>query len=153
MSALSEKLDSVTNRYNELNRLMGDPDVAADYNRLNELARERTEIEELVQVYSRYKEVEEQISDNRELMDEDDPEIQELAELENEELEAERDSLEEELKLLLLPKDPDDRRERYRRGAGWYRRRRSGSICRRAASHVFTLGRRPRFEAGDTQQQ
>ena len=108
MSALSEKLDSVTGRYNELNKLMGDPEIAADYNRLNELARERNDIEELVQVYARFKEIEVQIAENRELMDEDDPEMQELAELENEELEVEYEALEEELKLLLLPKDPND---------------------------------------------
>jgi peptide chain release factor 1 len=108
MSALTDKLKSVTERYNELNRMMADPDVAADYARLNEYARERTELEELVQTFQRYEEVERQMSDNRELLEEDDAEIRELAELENEELEAELESLEEELKLLLLPKDPND---------------------------------------------
>ncbi len=108
MSALTEKLDSVTSRYEELNRMMGDPEIAADYNRLNELARERTDIEEMVRVYQRYQDVETQITENRELEQEDDPEIAELAALENEDLEAERETLEENLKLLLLPKDPND---------------------------------------------
>lgn len=108
MSVLTEKLLSVTERYEELNQLMADPEVAADYNRLNELARERNEIEDLVQTFRRYQEVERQISQNRELMQEDDPEMRELAELENEELGAELETLEEELKLLLLPKDPND---------------------------------------------
>ncbi len=108
MSALTDKLKSVTERYNELNRMMADPDVAADYARLNEYARERTELEELVQTFQRYEEIERQISDNLELLEEDDAEIRELAELENVELEAELESLEEELKLLLLPKDPND---------------------------------------------
>lgn len=108
MSVLTEKLLGVTERYEELNQLMADPEVAADYNRLNELARERNEIEDLVQTFRRYQEVERQISQNRELMQEDDPEMRELAELENEELGAELETLEEELKLLLLPKDPND---------------------------------------------
>jgi peptide chain release factor 1 len=108
MSDLTEKLEHVSERYDELNTLMADPEIAADYTRLNELARERTAIEELVQSYHRYEEVERQIEQNRELLEEDDPEIQELAALENEELEAELSALEEELKILLLPKDPND---------------------------------------------
>ena len=108
MSALTGKLQSVTERYEELNRLMADPEVAADYTRLNEYARERTEIEQLVETFRRYEEIERQIGQNRELIEEDDPEIQELAELENEELESELETLEEALKLLLLPKDPND---------------------------------------------
>ncbi len=108
MSALTGKLQSVTERYEELNRLMADPEVAADYTRLNEYVRERTEIEELVETFRRYEEIERQIGQNRELIEEDDPEMQELAELENEELESELETLEEALKLLLLPKDPND---------------------------------------------
>ena len=108
MSVLTDKLKSVAERYDELNRVMADPDVAADYSRLNELAQERNEIEELVRVFRRYEEVERQIAQNRELLEDDDPEFQELAELENEELETELAELEEKLKLLLLPKDPND---------------------------------------------
>jgi peptide chain release factor 1 len=108
MSGITEKLQSVSVRYEELNRLMADPEVAADYERLSELARERSEIEELVETFRRFEEVERQIEQNRELLDEDDPEIQELAEIENEELRAEHEELEEHMKVLLLPKDPND---------------------------------------------
>ena len=108
MSGITEKLQSVSVRYEELNRLMADPEVAADYERLSELARERSEIEELVETFRRFEEVERQIEQNRELLDEDDPEIQELAEIENEELRAEHAELEEHMKVLLLPKDPND---------------------------------------------
>ena len=108
MSGFTDRLKSISDRYDELNRLMADPDVAADYSRLNELAQERSEIEDLVRVFRRYEEVERQIEQNRELLEEDDPEMRELAELENEELEAELEELEEKLKLLLLPTDPND---------------------------------------------
>ena len=90
---------------------------------MNELARERTEIEELVQVYQRYRDVDTQIAENRELAEDDDPEMAELAELENEELEPELETLEENLKLLLLPKDPNDEKNVHRRSAGRNRRR------------------------------
>lgn len=109
MSTLTDKLTRVSQRYEELDRLMADPDVIADFNRLNELAQERSDLTELVETFRRFQRVEQQIDENRQLMEEDsDPEIQELAELELEQLEEEHDALEKQLKLLLLPKDPND---------------------------------------------
>jgi len=110
MATLTEQLQKVANRYDELNRLMADPDVLADYNRLTELAQERSGLEELVTAFRRFQEVERQIVDNRELLEDSDPELRELAELELEELNAEYAELEERLKLLLVPKDPNDDR-------------------------------------------
>ncbi|GIV76088.1 MAG: peptide chain release factor 1 [Litorilinea sp.] len=108
MSALIEKLTKVAERYDEINRLMADPDVLADYQRLNELAQERSELEELVQTFRRYQSVEQQLQENRMLLDDQDPELAELAAQEIESLEAEQEALEERLKILLLPKDPRD---------------------------------------------
>ncbi len=108
MSALIEKLTKVAERYDEINRLMADPDVLADYQRLNELAQERSELEELVQTFRRYQSVEQQIQENRMLLNDKDPELAELATQEIESLEAEQEALEERLKILLLPKDPRD---------------------------------------------
>ncbi|HRW10281.1 MAG TPA: peptide chain release factor 1, partial [Caldilineaceae bacterium] len=76
--------------------------------RMSELAQERSEIEELVETYRRSKEVDKQLAENRLLMDDSDPEMAELAELEIESLEAEYDELEQRMKQLLLPKDPKD---------------------------------------------
>ena len=96
-------------RYDELDRLMADPDVIADFNRLNELAQERSELTELVEAFRRFQRVEQQIDENRELMEDDsDPELQELAELELEQLQEEYATLEQRIKTLLLPKDPND---------------------------------------------
>ncbi|OUC08613.1 peptide chain release factor 1, partial [Litorilinea aerophila] len=103
-----EKLTKVAERYDEINRLMADPEVLADYQRLNELAQERSELEELVQTFRRYQNVEQQLQENRMLLDDQDPELAELAAQEIESLEAEQEALEERLKILLLPKDPRD---------------------------------------------
>ena len=109
MSTLNEKLARVADRFDDLDRLMADPDVVADYERLNELAQERSDLEELVETFRRFQRIEQQIAENKLLVDDDsDPEMQALAEMELEELEADYTQLEARLKLLLLPKDPND---------------------------------------------
>jgi peptide chain release factor 1 len=108
MFNLQEKLDKVVARYDEIEGQMADPAVVADFSRLNELAQERTELEELVTVYRRFKAVERQIADNEELIEDGDPEMAELAELDNEQLRQEHADLDSQLKQLLLPKDPKD---------------------------------------------
>jgi len=108
MSRLNAQLDKIEARFTEIERLLAEPDVLADYSRMSELAQERSEIEELVETYRRSKEVDKQLAENRLLMDDSDPEMAELAELEIESLEAEYDELEQRMKQLLLPKDPKD---------------------------------------------
>jgi peptide chain release factor 1 len=108
MSTLTDKISKIAERYDELTRQMAEPEVLADFERMNELAQERSDIEELVETYRRFQTVEQQIEDNRMLLDDSDPELQELAEQELEALEREREALEQQLKLLLLPKDPKD---------------------------------------------
>lgn len=108
MSTLTEQLQKIADRYDELNRLMADPDVLGDYSRLAALAQERSELDELVTAFRRYQEVERQIVDNQELLEDGDPEMSELAELELADLAEEKAALEEKLKRLLVPKDPND---------------------------------------------
>jgi peptide chain release factor 1 len=108
MFNLNEKLDKIVARYDEIEHQMADPAVMANYSRLNELAQERTELEELVTVYRRFTQVERQLADNRSLLDGGDAELAELAELENEQLAQEQTDLEQQLKTLLIPKDPKD---------------------------------------------
>ena len=109
MWKLTEKLQQIGGRYDELDRLMADPAVIADYTRLNELAQERSDLEELVETFRRFEQVEQQIADNRGLAaDDSDAEMQELAQLELVGLEEEYTSLEAKLKTLLVPKDPND---------------------------------------------
>lgn len=109
MATLHEKLARLADRFDELDRLMSDPAVIADFNRLNELAQERSELEELVETFRRYQRIEQQIEENKVLLDDNsDPDLQELAEMELEQLNADHQSLEAQLKSLLLPKDPND---------------------------------------------
>ena len=110
MATLTEQLTKIADHYDEINRMMADPDVLADYNRLNELAQERSDLEELVTTFRRFQIVVQQIHESRVLLEDSDPELQELAELELAELEEEHDQLEANLKVLLLPKDPNDDR-------------------------------------------
>lgn len=117
-----EKLAKIEERYEELNRLMADPDVVMDHERLAELAREQAGIEEVVQATRRYRAVEKELSEARELLEEaGDPEMVELARLEAEALEQEQEELRQKLQLLLLPGDPNDEKDvimEIRAGAG-----------------------------------
>ena len=102
--------------------MMADPDVVSDYARVQELAQERSNLEDLVNSYRRYQGLQSQLADNRALVEEnEDPELSELAEMEIAELEAEADGLEDELRRMLLPKDRNDDKNvivEIRAGAG-----------------------------------
>ncbi|HIC94980.1 MAG TPA: peptide chain release factor 1 [Anaerolineae bacterium] len=117
-----ERLDLIEKRYEELNRLMADPQVATDPDRLREYAQERAEIEELVQKYRQYKATARELSETRAMLeDEPDEEMQALIKEEIERLEERREALLSELKLMLVPKDPRDERDvimEIRAGAG-----------------------------------
>ena len=119
---LTEQLSRVEERFEELDRLMADPDVVSDYARVQELAQERSNLEALVDAYRRYQGLQKQLEDNRALLEEDeDPELTELAELENAELEVEAADLEDEMRRMLLPKDRNDDKNvivEIRAGAG-----------------------------------
>ena len=104
-----DKLDHLAARYREIEESLCRPEVVTDTKRLRELSRERTELTDLVAAYARYLELEAQLEGNRELLM--DPELRELAQAEIPELEAELESLEETIALLLLPKDPNDERD------------------------------------------
>ena len=104
-----EKLAHVEERYEELNTVLSDPDIASDYVRANEYAQERAELEEVVNTYRRYRQVQEELSDTRSLLQENlGSEMSELALEEIASLEDEADDLEQELRAFLLPKDPND---------------------------------------------
>ena len=119
---LTEQLLRVEERFEELDRLMADPDVLADYSRVLELAQERRNLEGLVGAFRQYQELQNQLADNRALLaEDDDPELAELAELEIAELAEQATGLEDELRRLLLPKDRNDDKNvivEIRAGAG-----------------------------------
>lgn len=108
MPTILDRVAKIADRYDELTQLMADPTIAADFARLSEIDRERQEIEELAQTHRRYEVVAAQLQENQALLEEADEELRELAELEIESLTAELQSLEKQMKSLLLPKDPRD---------------------------------------------
>ena len=119
---LTEQLSRVEERFEELDHLMADPNVLSDYARVQELAQERSSLEELVGAFRTYQDLQNQLDDNRELLAEnDDPELAELAELEIAELLDQIAALEDDLRLMLLPKDRNDDKNvivEIRAGAG-----------------------------------
>jgi peptide chain release factor 1 len=105
------KLEHLEERYEELNKLISDPAVIADHERWRGYMKSHAEIENVVTVYREYKKVAAEMEATRELLrEEQDPEFRELAETELEELEAREEELRQRLRVLLLPKDPNDER-------------------------------------------
>ncbi len=103
-----DKLAGIAARYEELERLLADPQVAADYERVAEYAQERSNLQPIVEGYYEYRSVLEQIDEAEQLLDSSDSDLRALAEEELENLRKRRMELEEHLRLLLLPKNPRD---------------------------------------------
>jgi peptide chain release factor 1 len=116
------RLAKVEERYEELTRLMADPEVAQDYERVAEYAKERADLEDVVGAYRVYRDTAEELEGASSLLTDDaDPELRELAEGEVVQLQARLDELELQLHRLLLPKDPRDAKDviiEIRAGAG-----------------------------------
>lgn len=104
-----EKLQSIEERYEALNRLLSDPEVIEDPKKLRDYSKEQSELEETVRVYRDYKSKKQQLEEVRALMEEeDDEELKNMAKEEYRTLNEETAALEEQLKKLLIPKDPND---------------------------------------------
>jgi peptide chain release factor 1 len=106
-----EALKKLEERYDELTRLLGTPEVAADPRRLRDLSKERAGLEEAVRTLEEHRKVERTLADDQRAIESGDAELAELARAEIPELEERRTRLEGELKKLLLPRDPDDDRD------------------------------------------
>ena len=114
-----EKLQPFIDRYNEISELLSSPDIASDINRMTELSKEQSGLTELVEKAKIYLETAEAIEENKELLS--DPELGDLAKEELSELEPLLPKLEEEIKVLMIPKDKNDDKNIYlelRAGAG-----------------------------------
>ncbi len=104
-----ERLEALEKRYNQLNDLLSDPEVINDSNKLREYSKEQADLSEAVTHYRTYKETVEQLEGaNTMLREESDQEMLDLIKMEISELEEKKEELEETLKVLLLPKDPND---------------------------------------------
>ena len=101
-----EKLQPFIDRYNELNELLSSPDIASDINRMTELSKEQSGLNALVEKAKCYIETADAIEDNKELLG--DTELGDLAKEELSELEPMLPLLEDEIKVLMIPKDKND---------------------------------------------
>ncbi|QFR48235.1 peptide chain release factor 1 [Sulfurimonas lithotrophica] len=105
---LSDKLTPFINRYNELSDLLSSPDITSDIKKMTELSKEQSSLLPIVEKAKEYKSILEEIAEAKEMLS--DAEMGEMAKEELKELEPQLPLIEEEIKLLLLPKDPNDDR-------------------------------------------
>jgi peptide chain release factor 1 len=105
-----DRLEEITRRFEDLERLVIDPAVIADRREFAKLGRERSQLQETVTVFRERQRVDAELTDHRALLADADPELQELARAEIPELERRLATIDERLKFLLLPRDPNDER-------------------------------------------
>ena len=105
----TDALQEIKRRYQEVNALMAQPDVATDVQRMTELGREHSELSDVVRIIERYERAQQEMNDLREMVrEDDDPDLVKMARSELEALETRMPDLESELRLALIPKDPED---------------------------------------------
>ena len=105
---MKTKLQEIIDKYHHLSEEMTKPEVLSDQKKLSLVAKEHSSLEKVVQVAIEYISVLDQIDEDKKMLDEDDVELVEIAREELPSLEIEKSKLEEQLKILLLPKDPND---------------------------------------------
>ncbi|MBF8983746.1 peptide chain release factor 1 [Lutibacter sp. B2] len=117
-----EKLDFIQNKYQDLSNKVSDPEVISNQKQWQKYIKELAEVEPIVNKYREYKETKEGIEEAKSILNEsDDEELREMAKMELSELEENIASIEDAIKLLLIPKDPNDERNvllEIRAGAG-----------------------------------
>lgn len=106
---LADKLEKIKIKFDGINEQLSDPKISSDREKMISLTKERSDLIEIVEAYEKYAEVLKNINGNKEIIDTvSDSDLVTMALTELDELKTERDKLEEEIKVLLLPKDPND---------------------------------------------
>ncbi|CAM2793047.1 peptide chain release factor 1 [Fructilactobacillus fructivorans] len=109
MDKIFDKLQSVSDRYDELNELISDPEIIADTQKFMKLSKEEGSLRETVETYNKYKKISKQLDDDETMLREKlDSEMEEMVKSEISDLKDQKAKLEEQMKLLLIPKDPND---------------------------------------------
>ncbi|UCE06567.1 MAG: peptide chain release factor 1 [bacterium] len=104
-----EKLKKIKQRHQDISEMLSDPEIFKDQNKFRKLAKEHSDLAEIVEKYDKYERILIQISEANEIIEhENDKELVDLAEAELEELQEQHEKIEQDLKLLLIPKDPED---------------------------------------------
>ena len=104
-----EKLEDIKHRFEEVGQLIVQPDIVTDMDKYGKLNKEYKDLEKIVAVYKEFTEAKSNLQSAKDVLSsEKDPEFREMAKAEIDELEPQIESLEEELKVMLIPKDPND---------------------------------------------
>ncbi len=112
MSSILDKLQAIKIRWEEVEKLIVDPEIIADMERYVKLNKEYKDLKEIVTVYDEYKNVIDNIASSKQILEtEKDKDFREMAKLELESLEERKEKLDEEIKFLLIPKDPEDTKD------------------------------------------
>ncbi|MDC0335441.1 peptide chain release factor 1 [Pseudodesulfovibrio sp.] len=102
------KLEEIEVKYEELEQELADPEIFNDQDRYKRVSKAHSDLGDIVKVFREHRQLTQDLADNNEMLDDADPDIQEMAKMEIEEIEPQLPELEEQLKVLLLPKDPMD---------------------------------------------
>jgi len=102
------KLEQVEQRYGEVGNYLSDPKVISNQSEFQKLSKEYSDLTDIVEAYRTYKKLLSEIDDNKELLNDADEELRDMAKAELQRLSEEKDLLEQKVKILLLPKDPND---------------------------------------------
>lgn len=105
---MQDKLDAIQQRYHEVNDLIIQPDVIADQKRYVTLTREYKDLKPLVEARQKYMQLKDNIAEAKEILHSDDTEMKEMAKMELESAEPELEQLEADIRVMLIPKDPED---------------------------------------------
>ncbi|MGB0403755.1 MAG: peptide chain release factor 1 [Salibacteraceae bacterium] len=112
MSNLITKLEAIVNRYHEVSDLIVDPDIIADMKRYVKLNKEYKDLEPIIKAHKEYSDILGNIETSNEIIGSDeDPELKEMAKMELDELLPARSEMEESIKVMLIPKDPEDSKD------------------------------------------
>ena len=106
--SMLDRLVSMENRYEELGHMLMDPDIGTDIKKMTDVTKEQASLQAAYDLFQEYKEVKDGIDGAKELMEENDPEIKEMAKMELDELEERMPEIIKKLELELIPKDPND---------------------------------------------
>lgn len=120
-SSILTKLETLVERYEEVQHLLGDPDIIGDQDKFRALSKEYSQLEEVTKCFQAYQQAQEDLIAAEEMAKEDDAEMREMAQEEIKESEALIEKLADDLQILLIPKDPNDERNCFleiRAGAG-----------------------------------
>lgn len=150
-----DKLKAVESRFEEINARLLEPDVVSDNAVYRSLMKEYRNLEPIVEKFREYQRLDTSFQEACELLEQGglDPDFKQVVEEEYRETKQGLERCSEELKILLLPKDPNDDKSVIVEIRGRRRRRGGGAVCQFAVSHVFHVRRQKRLEGRGAQRQ